>query len=110
MPPSLDPLRYGLRALDEMAREQASVAPPRPTRAETFSPHPVLRPMAREGAALSLRLFTDAEDDASVLLTPGVNLYFGEKVKLQINQDWLLAEADETESESAFRAQLQVLL
>jgi hypothetical protein len=53
---------------------------------------------------------TDTDDDASVLLTPGVNLYFGEKVKLQINQDWLLPEADEAESESAFRAQLQVLL
>lgn len=53
---------------------------------------------------------TDTEDDASVLLTPGVNLYFGEKVKLQVNQDWLLAENDDVESESAFRAQLQLLL
>ena len=53
---------------------------------------------------------TDTEDDASVLLTPGVNLYFWEKVKLQVNQDWLLAENDDVESESAFRAQLQLLL
>jgi hypothetical protein len=52
----------------------------------------------------------DTDDDASVLLTPGVNLYFGEKVKLQINHDWLLPEADAAESETAFRAQLQLLL
>ncbi len=68
MRPSLDPLRYGLRALDEMAREQASVTPPAPSRAETFSPHPLLRSPARDGAALSLRLFTDAEDDATALV------------------------------------------
>ncbi|GEM_PF-792514 len=68
MRPSLDPLRYGLRALDEMAREQASVAPPAPPRTETFSPHPMLRPVARDGAALSLRMFTDAEDDATALV------------------------------------------
>ncbi|HSO37386.1 MAG TPA: AAA domain-containing protein, partial [Labilithrix sp.] len=68
MRPSLDPLRYGLRALDEMAREQASVAPPAPSRAETFSPHPLLRAPARDGAALSLRLFTEAEDDATALV------------------------------------------
>jgi len=68
MRPSLDPLRYGLRALEEMAREQASVAPPAPSRAETFSPHPLLRAPAREGAALSLRLFSEAEDDATALV------------------------------------------
>lgn len=68
MRPSLDPLRYGLRALDEMAREQASVAPPAPSRAASFSPHPLLRSPARDGAALSLRLFTDAEDDATSLV------------------------------------------
>jgi len=65
---SLDPLRYGLRALDEMAREQASVTPPPPSRAEHFSPHPVLRRAARDGAALSLRLFTEAADDATKLV------------------------------------------
>ncbi|AKV00370.1 DNA helicase [Labilithrix luteola] len=68
MRPTLDPLRYGIRALDEMAREQASVTPPPPSRAEEFSPHPVLRPAARDGAALSLRLFTDADDDATALV------------------------------------------
>jgi hypothetical protein len=65
---SLDPLRYGLRALDEMAREQASVTPPPPVRAETFSPHPTLRPLAREGAAFSLRLFAESDDDATALV------------------------------------------
>jgi len=68
MRPSLDPLRYSLRALDEMAREQASVAPPPRVDEPLFSPHPVLRPMARDGAALSLRLFTDADDDATALV------------------------------------------
>jgi hypothetical protein len=68
MRPSLDPLRYGLRALDEMAREQASVAPPAPSRDVCFSPHPLLRAPARDGAALSLRLFTEAEDDATALV------------------------------------------
>lgn len=65
---SLDPLRYGVRALDEMAREQASVAAPPPARTETFSPHPILRPAAREGAAFSLRLFGETEDDATRLV------------------------------------------
>src|SRR5690554_574474 len=65
---STDALRYGLRALDEMAREEASVATPPPSRAETFSPRPVLRPAAREGAALSLRMFSEADDDATPLL------------------------------------------
>ena len=68
MRPSLDPLRYALRALDEMAREQASVAPPPRVEDPQFSPHPVLRPMARDGAALSLRLFTDAVDDTTALV------------------------------------------
>jgi hypothetical protein len=68
MRPSLDPLRYGIRALEEMAREQASVAPPLPSTAEHFSPHPLLRPAARDGAAFSLRLFTDADDDATTLV------------------------------------------
>ena len=68
MRPSLDPLRYGLRALEEMAREQASVAPPAPSRADHFAPHPLLRAPAREGAALSLRLFGETEDDATKLV------------------------------------------
>lgn len=68
MRPSLDPLRYGLRALQEMAREQASVAMPPRVSSEHFAPHPVLRPLARDGAALSLRLFTGDEDDATALV------------------------------------------
>ncbi len=68
MGPSLDPLRYGLRALDEMAREQASVGLPPQSTAERFSPHTELRPPARDGALLSLRLFTEAVDDATALV------------------------------------------
>src|SRR4051794_7146572 len=67
MPVSLDSLRYGLRALEEMARAQASVAPPAPTRDEQFAPHPTLRTV-RDGALLSLRLFSDAEDDATAFV------------------------------------------
>lgn len=65
--PSLDPLRYGLRALEEMAREEASVPPPPRASGDGFAPHPVLRPV-RDGAALSLRVFTDAGDDATALV------------------------------------------
>lgn len=62
---AFDPLRYGLRALDEMAREQASVAPPPRIMGEVFAPHPILRSSAPDGAALSLRLFSDSADDAT---------------------------------------------
>ena len=65
---SLDPLRYGLRALDEMAREQASVAPPPRVTGEVFSPHLMLRASAPDGAAFSLRLFSEAADDATDLV------------------------------------------
>lgn len=54
-----------------MAREQASVAPPAPSRDEEFSPHPVLRAAGREGALFSLRLFGDAADDATALVLGG---------------------------------------
>ena len=64
-PRAFDPLRYGLRALDEMAREQASVAPPPRITGEVFAPHPILRSSAPDGAALSLRLFSDSADDAT---------------------------------------------
>lgn len=59
-----DPLRYGLRALDVMARADASVAAPGRSD-ESFAPYPLLRSPARDGAALSLRLFSDAADDAT---------------------------------------------
>jgi hypothetical protein len=67
LPASLDPLRYGLRALEEMAREQASVPAPAATRVHHFAPHPTLR-AARDGSLLTLRLFTEAEDDATALV------------------------------------------
>lgn len=70
---SLDPLKYGIRALEELAREQASVTPPAPTRATEFSPHPVLRSAPRDGAALSLRLFGETEDDATDLVLGEAN-------------------------------------
>lgn len=62
---SLDPLRYGLRALEEMAREQASVAPPAPATSDVFAPRTVLRGPSRDGTALSLRLFTEGPEDAT---------------------------------------------
>lgn len=68
---SFDPLRYGLRALEEIAREQASVAPPAPPRTEHFAPHPLLRGPSRDGSALSLRLFTEADDDATAFVIGG---------------------------------------
>lgn len=65
---SLDPLRYGVRALEEMARELASVAPPAQVRNTELTPHPLLRSPSRDGAALSLRLFSEADDDATALV------------------------------------------
>ncbi|MEI8257409.1 MAG: hypothetical protein WCJ30_17175, partial [Deltaproteobacteria bacterium] len=62
---SLDALRYGLRALEEIARAQASVLAPAPIEGVAFEPHPVVRAPAREGAALSLRLFSETAEDAS---------------------------------------------
>lgn len=76
MPVSRDPLHYGLRALEEMAREQASVAPPGRAAGDTFAPHPVLRGQARDGAALSLRLFGDdaaGGDDATDFVLRGAS-------------------------------------
>jgi hypothetical protein len=52
---------------------------------------------------------TDAEDDANVLVTPGLNLYFGSNVKAQLNYDVLLPEDGDRDTESAFRFQTQVL-
>ncbi len=61
----LDALRYGLRALEEMARAEASVPIPRPNAGPTFAPPPYVQPPARDGAALSLRLFAEGPDDAT---------------------------------------------
>ncbi len=52
---------------------------------------------------------TDADDDASLLLTPGLNLYFGPNVKLQLNVDVNIPQSDELDTETAFRTQAQLL-
>jgi hypothetical protein len=52
---------------------------------------------------------TDADDDATLLLTPGLNLYFGSNAKLQVNYDVLDPEASDVDGESAFRLQTQLL-
>lgn len=53
---------------------------------------------------------TDADDDAFLLWTPLVNLYFGKAFKLQANLDVLSPESDERDQESAVRIQAQVVL
>nr|MBK7068742.1 ATP-binding domain-containing protein [Deltaproteobacteria bacterium] len=71
MPPPRSPfdaLRYGLRALEEMSRAEASVVAPARTDDLVFAPHPLVRPTQRDGAALSLRLFSDGVDDATAFV------------------------------------------
>jgi len=48
-----------------MARAEASVPVPRPTAGPGFAPPPYVQPPARDGAALSLRLFSEGHDDAT---------------------------------------------
>ena len=52
---------------------------------------------------------SDADDDASLLLTPGLNLYFGPNVKLQLNVDVNVPQSDGLDTETAFRGQAQLL-
>ncbi|MFO0624914.1 MAG: AAA domain-containing protein [Polyangiales bacterium] len=78
MSSSLDPLRYGLRALDAMARSRASVAVPPRVDDDAFGRELRLRPPPPEGAAMSLRLFSDVPDDATALVT-------GERVLLTLS-------------------------
>lgn len=52
----------------------------------------------------------DADDDAFLLWTPLVNLYFGKAFKLQANVDVLSSESEERDRESALRIQAQVVL
>lgn len=52
---------------------------------------------------------TDTDEDANLLLTPGLNLYLGKNVKTQLNYDILVPEGETRETESAFRFQTQVL-
>jgi energy-coupling factor transporter ATP-binding protein EcfA2 len=63
-----DALRYGLRALEEISRAEASVLAPPRVEAPAFAPHPVVRTPPRDGAALSLRLFSDGPDDATAFV------------------------------------------
>lgn len=70
-------------------------------------------PISGVGAAVRVDRFdpdTDGDDDANLLLTPGLNLYAGKNVKLQLNYDVVVTEGDEVDDESAFRIQGQVLL
>ncbi|HET6639382.1 MAG TPA: porin [Gemmatimonadota bacterium] len=53
---------------------------------------------------------TDADEDAFLLWTPLVNLYFGKAFKLQANVDLLSPESEERDRESAVRIQAQVVL
>jgi hypothetical protein len=53
---------------------------------------------------------TDVDDDAFLLWTPLVNLYFGKAFKLQANLDVLSPESEERDRESAVRIQAQVVL
>jgi hypothetical protein len=53
---------------------------------------------------------TDADDNAFLLWTPLVNLYFGKAFKLQANLDVLSPESEERDQESAVRIQAQVVL
>jgi hypothetical protein len=53
---------------------------------------------------------TGADDDAFLLWTPLVNLYFGSAFKLQANLDVLSPESDERDQESAVRVQAQIVL
>jgi hypothetical protein len=53
---------------------------------------------------------TDADDNAFVLWTPLVNLYFGKAFKLQANVDALSPESEERDRESALRIQAQLVL
>lgn len=53
---------------------------------------------------------TDADENAFVLWTPLVNLYFGKAFKLQANADLLSPQSDERERESAVKVQAQLVL
>jgi hypothetical protein len=50
----------------------------------------------------------EVEDDAAMLLTPGVNLYFGGRNRLQLNWDFFVPQGDRFETHHALRAQAQM--
>ena len=51
---------------------------------------------------------TSVEDDAGMLLTPGLNFHFHGRNKLMLNWDWYLPQGDVFANENAFRAQVQL--
>jgi len=51
---------------------------------------------------------TEIENDAGMLLTPGLNLHFFGRNKLMLNWDWYLPEGDMFSKENAVRAQVQL--
>lgn len=51
---------------------------------------------------------TSVDDDAGILLTPGLNLHFFGRNKLMFNWDWYLPQSDLFANESAFRSQIQL--
>lgn len=50
----------------------------------------------------------EVEDDAGMLLTPGVNLYFLGKTRLQFNWDVYMPQGDRFDTHHALRAQAQI--
>lgn len=51
---------------------------------------------------------TDFEDNAGILMTPGLNLYFHGRNRLMVNWDYFMPELEAADPESAIRAQLQL--
>lgn len=52
---------------------------------------------------------TDIDGDSGVLLTPGFNIYFTGRNRLMFNWDVFVPQGDNFETESAFRAQAQIV-
>ena len=52
---------------------------------------------------------TDADEDANVLVTPGLNVYHSTVFKAQANYDVSIPQSDELDTESAFRLQIKLL-
>lgn len=51
---------------------------------------------------------TDKENDAGLLLTPGLNLHFFGRNQLMVNWDWYLPQGNVFRNENAVRAQVQL--
>ena len=50
----------------------------------------------------------EVEEDAAILFTPGVNLYFAGRNRLQLNWDFFVPQGDRFETHHALRAQAQM--